>query len=89
MDNQALDYSKMLTDFIQKQILILGPNIALDKARRVPGLEVSPEGSVLGLSGDAQMVAKSLANEYRGLSTFVVERALASLSKKYPTIKGW
>jgi hypothetical protein len=28
------EYKKMLSDLIQKQMVVLGPNIALDKARK-------------------------------------------------------
>jgi hypothetical protein len=82
------EYQKMLTDLIQKQMVVLGPNIALDKARKVPGLKISDDGSVLGVDGDPQMVLKGVANEYMALSGQIAQMTLNSLLEKYPTVKG-
>ncbi len=81
------DYKKMLTDLIQKQMVVLGPNIALDKARKVPGLKVTDDGSVLDMDGDPQMVLKGVANEYMTLSGQIAQMTLNSLLEKYPQVK--
>lgn len=81
------EYGKMLTDLIQKQMVVLGPNIALDKARKVQGLKVSDNGTVLEVSGDPQMVLKGVANEYMMLSGQIVQMTLNSLLEKYPQMK--
>jgi hypothetical protein len=81
------EYGKMLTDLIQKQMVVLGPNIALDKARKVAGLKVSDTGSVLEISGDPKMVLKGVANEYMMLSGQIVQMTLNSLLEKYPQMK--
>ena len=39
------DYKKLLTQVIQKQMVILGPGITLSKARNVKGLTVSDDGT--------------------------------------------
>ena len=59
-DNQQ--YEKMLTDLIQKQMVVLGPNIALDKARKITGLTVADDGTVSNVQGDPQLVLKGVAN---------------------------
>lgn len=82
------EYKKMLTDLIQKQMVVLGPNIALDKARKVPGVKVSDDGSVLDMDGDPQMVLKGVANEYMNLSGQIAQMTLNSLLEKYPQVKG-
>lgn len=82
------EYKKMLTDLIQKQMVVLGPNIALDKARKIPGLKISDDGSVLEVSGDSQMVLKGVANEYMTLSGQIAQMTLNSLLEKYPQVKG-
>jgi hypothetical protein len=81
------EYGKMLTDLIQTQMVILGPNIVLDKARKVAGLKVGSSGAVLDMSGDPQMILKSLAGEYEALSGPVAQMALSSVLKKYPEVK--
>ena len=82
------EYQKMLTDLIQKQMVVLGPNIALDKARKVPGLKIADDGEVLEISGDQQMVVKGVANEYMALSGQIAQMTLNSLLEKYPQMKG-
>lgn len=82
-------YKQMLTDLIQKQMVVLGPNIALDKARKVYGIKVSDEGAVLELEGDGQMVLKGVANEYMQLSGQIAQMTLNSLVEKYPTLKAF
>jgi hypothetical protein len=81
------DYVKMLTDLIQKQMVVLGPNIALDKARKIPGLKIGDDGSVLEVTGDPQMVLKGVANEYMQLSGQIAQMTLNSLLEKYPQMK--
>lgn len=80
-------YKKMLTDLIKKQMLMLGPNIALDKARKVPNLVISDEGEVLDMAGDPRVVLKGVANEYMALSGQIAQMTLNTLLEKYPGIE--
>lgn len=82
------EYRKMLTDLIQKQMVVLGPNIALDKARKIPGLKVTDDGTVLDMDGNPQLVLKGVANEYMTLSGQIAQMTLNTLLEKYPTLKG-
>jgi hypothetical protein len=82
------DYKQIITELVQKQMVVLGPNIALDKARQVAGLSLSDEGAVLDITGDPKMVLKALAEEYIALSGPVAKMTLASLMEKYPSLKG-
>ena len=68
-------------------MVVLGPNIALDKARKVAGLKISDDGSVLEVSGDPQLVLKGVANEYMTLSGQIAQMTLNSLLEKYPQMK--
>ena len=80
-------YKQMLTDLIQKQMVVLGPNISLDKARKVPGMKIADDGTVMDISGDPQLVLKGVANEYMQLSGQIAQMTLNSLVEKYPTLK--
>ncbi len=82
------EYKKMLTDLVQKQMVVLGPNIALDKARKVAGLKLADDGTVLDMDGDPQLVLKGVANEYMNLSGQIAQMTLNSLLEKYPQVKG-
>jgi hypothetical protein len=83
------EYKKMLTDLVQKQMVVLGPNIALDKARKIPGVKINDDGTVLDMDGDPQMVLKGVANEYMMLSGQIAQMTLNTLLEKYPTVKGF
>ena len=87
MDYNQDDYKKMLSDLIQKQMVVLGPNIALDKARKVPGVTLNDDGSVKDIKGDPQMILKGVANEYMQLSGQIAQMTLNSLLEKYPGMK--
>ena len=87
MGEEEIDsYKKMLSDLIKKQMIMLGPNIALDKARKVPGIRVSDEGVVTDITGDAKLVLKGVANEYMTLSGQIAQMTLNTLLEKYPGI---
>ena len=87
MEYSNEDYKKMLGDLIQKQMVVLGPNIALDKARKVPGISLFDDGKVKDITGDPQMILKGVANEYMTLSGQIAQMTLNSLLEKYPGIK--
>ncbi len=80
-------YKKLLSEIIAKQAVILGPQIAVIKARNVPILEVSDKGEVLDIKGDPQEAVEKLIDVYVELSGMIVKNALGSIFAKYPTIK--
>ena len=77
----------MLTEIIKKQIIILGPQIAVLKARNVEGLKISDEGEVISISGPEQVVLQKIIDEYVALSGEIVKNAVNSIFEKYPSIK--
>ena len=85
IDNE--DYKKLISEIIHKQIDILGPEIAIRKARNVPGIEMTDSGEVTGLSADPQETAQSLVDEYIALSGEIVKNILGPVFAKYPDIK--
>lgn len=87
MQQDLSSYKKMLSDLIQKQMVILGPKISLDKARKIQGLELDESGQVTGIKGDPALVLKSLANEYMNLSGQIAKMTLDTLLEKYPGVK--
>ena len=87
MEPTTEDYKSMLTEIIQKQVVILGPQIAVLKARNVAGMSVSDEGVVTEVTGPEQVVLQKLIDEYVSLSGEIVRNAVDSIFKKYPSIK--
>ena len=43
------DYQSLLTDLIKKQMVMLGPGVAIAKARKISGLAVADDGQVADL----------------------------------------
>ncbi|MBI4050160.1 MAG: hypothetical protein HY398_01795 [Candidatus Doudnabacteria bacterium] len=85
--SDAENYKSLLSEIIRKQMDILGPDIALRKAKNVAGLSVNDDGSVSSLSGDAQTILQSLVSEYISLSGEIVKNILGPVFAKYPDIK--
>ena len=81
------EYKKIFGEIIQKQAVILGPQIAVLKARNVPGLSVSDSGQVTDIAGNEQMMLHRLIDEYVALSGEIVKNAVNSVFDKYPSIK--
>lgn len=80
------DHKQLLTEIIQKQIIILGPQIALMKARNVEGLEVSDDGTVSEIRGDPNAAIQKLIDQYVSLSGMIVKKTMEPLLAKYPGI---
>ena len=80
-------YKALMTEIIQKQIVILGPNISVLKARNVKELKIQDDGTVAELNGDPQTVLQKLIDEYVALSGLIVKNILGSIMSKYPEIK--
>jgi len=80
-------YREIITEIIKKQAVILGPQIAVLKARGVSGIEVTDEGDVIDITGDPHAALQALIDQYVELSGQIVRNALGSIFIKYPAIK--
>ena len=88
MPEISLDqYKSLLTQIIKKQIIILGPDISLVKARNVAGLLVASDGSVTEIKGDPQQALQALIDQYVSLSGLIVKKTMEPLLSKYPSLK--
>ena len=77
----------LLTDLVKKQMVMLGPGVAIANARKVAGLTVSEDGQVTAIAGDPQVALDQLAKEYMNLSGQIAQATLSSLLEKYPNLK--
>lgn len=85
---QLEDYKKLIEEIVGKQMDILGPEIALRKARNIPGLKIDEQGRVAHLDeSDAQNILQKLVDEYIALSGAIVKNILDPVFAKYPEIK--
>ena len=78
------DYKKLLTEVIQKQMVILGPSITLAKARNVKGLTVADDGTVVNIVGQPQELIQGLIDQFVQLSGLIVKKTMEPLLSIYP-----
>jgi hypothetical protein len=78
------DYKKLLSEVIQKQMVILGPSITLAKARNVKGLVVADDGSVTDIQGPPQALIQGLIDQFVQLSGLIVKKTMEPLLSVYP-----
>lgn len=81
---QNTDYKKLLTEVIQKQMVILGPSITLAKARNVKGLVVAEDGTVTDIQGPPQALIQGLIDQFVQLSGLIVKKTMEPLLSVYP-----
>lgn len=67
-------------------MLILGPNLAVDTANRVEGLEVDYRGQVSGMEGDDNLIIDSLLAEFVKLSPPLTAFVAHGLFERFPDI---
>lgn len=79
-------YIAIISEIIARQSIILGPDIAILKARSVSGLEVNDDGRVTNLTGEGNVILQQLVNTYVELSGMIVKNAMSSIFEKYPDI---
>jgi len=80
------DYIALLSEIIAKQAIVLGPDIAVLKARSVRGLQVADDGKVTDFEGDPKQLVQDLVDKYVELSGQIVKNALNSVFAKYSSI---
>jgi hypothetical protein len=84
--NEKEQYAALISEIIAKQSVILGSEMAILKARKVPGLTVDLQGKVLDVNGDPKEKLQNLVDVYVELSGQIVKNALGSVFAKYPTL---
>lgn len=81
------EYKQIFTEIIKKQIVILGPQIAVLKARSVEGLKVADDGTVTEITSSEKAILQRLIDAYVALSGEIVKNAVSSIFEKYPSIR--
>ncbi|OGZ73702.1 MAG: hypothetical protein A2908_03690 [Candidatus Staskawiczbacteria bacterium RIFCSPLOWO2_01_FULL_38_12b] len=86
MENEN-QYLELISEVIDKQSIILGPDIAILKARNVTELVIDDQGKVTKINGDPGVALQKIVNVYVELSGMIVKNALGSIFEKYPNVK--
>ncbi|OIP64526.1 MAG: hypothetical protein COV32_00085 [Candidatus Yonathbacteria bacterium CG10_big_fil_rev_8_21_14_0_10_43_136] len=84
---QAEQYKAVMAEIIAKQSIILGPDMAIARAKKVSGIGVNEKGEITEVSGDPAEALKNLIDTYVELSGQIVKNALGPIFTKYPDIK--
>ncbi len=85
--DEKVQYVALISEIIKKQSVILGPEIAILKARSVPGLMVDNDGKVTGVGDNPKETLQSLVDQYVELSGLIVKNALGSIFARYPGLE--
>jgi len=79
MNATVQESQKLLTEAIQKQMLILGPEITLLKARSITGLNISDDGTVTSIVGNVGEIITHFLEQFRELSSPLVKKTMQPL----------
>lgn len=85
--DQTEQYKAVMSEIIAKQSVILGPEMAIMRAKKVFGIEVGDKGEVTSVSGEPADALKRLIDTYVELSGQIVRNALGPIFTKYPEVK--
>lgn len=84
-------YTSLIEAIVAKQTSILGPTLAVAKARRVSGLEVDDNGRVAAIIGNPLKILEGLVKEYQSLSGVLAiqfcKSAISPLVSNYPNLE--
>lgn len=79
-------YKQYISEFIRRQAIILGPNLATDTANRIEGLEVNDRGQIIGIVGDEVLILQALLGEFGKLSAELTSYVAHALFERFPEI---
>ena len=85
--SQEEQYRAVISEIIAKQSLILGPEMAIMRAKKIQELEISAQGEIVSIKGDPAEALKKLVDIYVELSGQIVRNALTPIFIKYPEVK--
>jgi hypothetical protein len=86
MNATAQESQQLLTEAIQKQMLILGTEITLLKVRNVAGLVVKDDGTVSSISGNMGEIVTHFLEQFRELSSPLVKKTMQPLLSTMSTV---
>ncbi len=79
-------YKKFITEFVREQMIVLGPNLAVDTANLVPGLQVNDKGQVTDITPEGNQILHLLVQEFTKLSPQLTNYSVHTLFSRYPDI---
>ena len=83
---QQDQYTAVMSEIIAKQSVILGPEVAIMRAKKITEIELDEKGVVKSITGDPAEALKHLIDSYVELSGQIVKNALGPIFTKYPGV---
>ncbi len=72
-------YQSLLTPFIQRHMVMLGPNVILSLIRHVPDITVTTTGAVNHVSGDPTVLLEHLSAAFVPYAGILTSQTLADV----------
>lgn len=73
LQTSQTDYKSILSEFLQHQILIFGPQAVKMMVSGVNGLDLEKDGMVKNITGDPQKIMQEVAERLSQLSEYAVK----------------
>ena len=86
MEQQNEQYKAVMSEIIAKRSVILGPEMAMMRAKKIAEIELGEDGQVKEIKGDPAEALKHLIDSYVELSGQIVRNALGPIFTKYPGV---
>lgn len=85
--SKTQDYKSLISEYIKKQMIILGPVVAVEKARKVDKVKVEDNGEVTQIIGDGNEAMVMVESEYEGMIGSVANTVLLRILDKTPVVE--
>lgn len=82
MDKSAPDQKQLLTEVIQKLMVVLGADLTLSKIHNVHGMTLSEDGTVTDIQTEPEVLLREIIDEFVGLSSEIVKQITEILVSK-------
>ena len=82
METPVQDPKQLLTEIIQKLMVVVGAELALSKVKNIHGMTVSEDGTVTDIQTEPQALLQELVEEFVGLSGEIVKQITELLASK-------
>ena len=86
--SKTQDSKAIIGEYIKKQMVILGPVVAVEKARKLDKIKLKDDGTVIQISGDGEEVLAMVESEYEGMIGNIAHTVLLRVIDKISTASG-
>lgn len=86
-EDSRKQYLSLLSEIIAKEAIVLGPDMAILRAKGVEGLIVDNNGKVTDIKGDMDQTLMKLVDGYVELSGQIAKNIIDPIFENYPQIK--